>query len=60
MEMGFGDVVAAARERGHVAVGVRIVSAAVEGGLAGGGVLVNPPKARRFAFGEDDQILVLA
>jgi voltage-gated potassium channel Kch len=59
-EMGFGDVVAAARERGHVAVGVRIVSAAVEGGLAGGGVLVNPPKARRFAFGEGDQVLVLA
>lgn len=60
MEMGFGDVVAAARERGHVAVGVRIVSAAVEGGLAGGGVLVNPPKARRFAFGQGDQVLVLA
>ena len=60
MEMGFGDVVAAARERGHVAVGVRIVSAAVEGGLAGGDVLVNPPKARRFAFGEGDQVLVLA
>ena len=59
-EMGFGDVVAAARERGHVAVGVRIVSAAVEGGLAGGGVLFNPPKARRFAFGEGDQVLVLA
>ena len=59
-EMGFGDVVAAARERGHVAVGVRIVSAAVEGGLAGGGVLVNPPKARRFAFGQGDQVLVLA
>ena len=59
-EMGFGDVVAAARERGHVAVGVRIVSVAVEGGLAGGGVLVNPPKARRFAFGEGDQVLVLA
>ena len=59
-EMGFGDVVAAARERGHVAVGVRIVSAAMEGGLAGGGVLLNPPKARRFAFGEGDQVLVLA
>ena len=60
MELAFGDVVAAARERGHVAVGVRIVSVAVEGGLAGGGVLVNPPKARRFAFGEGDQVLVLA
>ena len=59
-EMGFGDVVAAARERGHVAVGVRIVSVPVEGGLAGGDVLVNPPKARRFAFGEGDQVLVLA
>jgi voltage-gated potassium channel Kch len=59
-EMGFGDVVAVARERGHVAVGVRIVSVAVEGGLAGGGVLFNPPKARRFAFGEGDQVLVLA
>lgn len=59
-EMGFGDVVAAARERGHVAVGVRIVSVPVEGGLAGGDVLVNPPKARCFAFGEGDQVLVLA
>ena len=59
-ERGFGDVVAAARERGHVAVGVRIVSSAEDGGLGGWGVFVNPPKARRFAFGDGDQILVLA
>ena len=59
-ETSFGDAVVAARDRGHVAVGVRIVSAAVEGGLGGGGVLVNPPKARSFAFGDGDQILVLA
>ncbi len=59
-ESGFGDVVAAARERGHVAVGVRISSTAVDDGLGGWGVFVNPPKSRRFAFGDGDQILVLA
>ncbi len=56
----FGDVVAAARDRGHVAVGLRIVSASVEGGLGGGGVLVNPPKSRSVALGDGDQVLVLA
>ncbi|MGI9186566.1 MAG: CASTOR/POLLUX-related putative ion channel [Gaiellales bacterium] len=59
-EATFGDVVVAARDRGHVAVGVRIVSTAVEGGLGGGGVLVNPAKSRTISFGDGDQILVLA
>lgn len=59
-ETPYGDVVAAARAKGHVAVGFRMVSAPVDGGLGGGGVVVNPPKARAVAFGEGDQILILA
>ena len=59
-EVEFGDVVLAARERGHVCVGYRLAAGAAEGGIAGGGVVVNPPKRGRVAFGADDQVLVLA
>jgi hypothetical protein len=56
----YGDVVAAARSRGHVCVGYRIAGGAADGGLGGGGVVVNPPKDRGIAFAEHDQVLVLA
>ena len=59
-EVAYGDVVAAARAHGHVAVGLRIVSGAITDGIGGGTVLVNPPKARALAFGEGDQVLILA
>ena len=59
-ETAYGDVVAAARAQGHVAVGLRIVSGAIADGIGGGTVLVNPPKARRLAFGDGDQVLILA
>jgi len=59
-EVAYGDVVAGARARGHVAVGLRIVSTALADGLGGGTVLVNPPKSRRVALGPEDQVLVLA
>ena len=59
-DVSFGDVVASARAKGHVAVGFRMVSAPLEGGLGGGSVVVNPAKSRRVAFGEGDQILILA
>lgn len=56
----YGDVVAAARARGHVCVGYRVTDGAADGGLGGGGVVVNPPKGREVAFAENDQVLVLA
>lgn len=56
----YGDVVAAARARGHVCVGYRVASGAAEGGLGGGGVVVNPTKRCEVAFAEHDQVLVLA
>ena len=59
-ETAYGDVVAAARAQGHVAVGLRIVSGAIADGIGGGTVLVNPPKARRLVFGDGDQVLILA
>ena len=59
-ETAYGDVVAAARAQGHVAVGLRIVSGSIADGIGGGTVLVNPPKARRLAFGDGDQVLILA
>jgi hypothetical protein len=59
-ETTFGDVVAAARDKGHVAVGLRIVSTHIEDGLGGGGVMVNPPKSRRLTLGDGDQVLILA
>ncbi len=59
-ELAYGDVVAAARAKGHVAVGFRMASGAVEGGLGGGGVVVNPAKSRGVAFGPGDQLLILA
>lgn len=59
-EVAFGDVVRAARERGHVCVGYRLAGGAATGGIAGGGVVVNPPKHGRIVLGADDQVLVLA
>jgi len=59
-EQSFRDVVAAARVRGHVCVGYRRASGTEEGGLGGGGVVVNPHKGRLITFVEGDQVLVLA
>jgi ion channel POLLUX/CASTOR len=50
----FGDVVAAARERGDAAIGYRL------GGDAASPVLrMNPPKTERVTLGEQDQIVVV-
>ena len=60
VEHAFRDVVAAARARGHVCVGYRSASNSADGGLGGGGVVVNPSKCRMVTFVAGDQVLVLA
>ena len=60
VEVAYGDVVRAARERGHVCVGYRRAAGPAEGGIAGGGVVVNPSKHGHVTLAADDQVLVLA
>ena len=57
-EVAFGEVVAAARERGEVALGYRSLSGAAKGQL--GGVVLNPPKTTRVMLGALDSVLVLS
>lgn len=56
-EVAFGEVVAAARARGEVALGYRSAS---DGGGHRGGVVLNPPKSSRVRLEPQDSILVLA
>lgn len=60
VEQPFAEVVAAARQRGHVCVGYRRGSEEDDEAALGGGVVLNPLKSRLVSFTEDDQILVLA
>ena len=60
VEQSYAEVVAAARRRGHVCVGYRRAAEQDAESALGGGVVLNPPKSRRVAFTEGDQILVLA
>jgi hypothetical protein len=53
--MPFGRVVAAARERGEVAIGYRVIEHAGRDAT----VVVNPPKVAMVTFGADDRIVVI-
>jgi voltage-gated potassium channel Kch len=55
-EVTFATVVAAAAQRGEVAVGVRRASESDDAS----GYVLNPPKSRRGTFREDDRVIVLA
>lgn len=52
-ELYFGDVVAAARDQGHVAVGIHLSTDET-------GVVVNPPKDHVLRLASGDRVLVLA
>jgi voltage-gated potassium channel Kch len=54
----FAEIVAAARDKGEVALGFRKVDDTV-GSLAGG-VVVNPGKDRSVQLGPDDQVIVIS
>ena len=54
----FAQVVAAARDRGEVALGYRSVDAT--GDVLTGGVVVNPHKETSHTFGADDQVIVIS
>ncbi|HEX2090727.1 MAG TPA: potassium transporter TrkA [Actinomycetota bacterium] len=58
-EVAFGDVVAAARDRGEVALGYRSTSRR-SGFEQAPGVVLNPTKSSRVALGARDSVLVLA
>jgi ion channel POLLUX/CASTOR len=55
-EVSFATVVAAASRRNEVAVGVRVPGDSP----SPAGFELNPPKSRRFAFGAEDRVIVLA
>jgi voltage-gated potassium channel Kch len=55
----FCTVVAAARERGEVALGYRLAARARDK-AAGYGLALNPTKSQTVVFGEPDRVLVLA
>jgi hypothetical protein len=57
-EIAFGDVVAAARTRGEVALGYRSASMNTNGHR--GGVVLNPRKSARVRLSPGDSVLVLA
>jgi hypothetical protein len=54
----FATIVASARRRNEVAIGVRIPS--TSDGSDGHGVRINPPKSTRLTFGTRDAVIVLA
>jgi voltage-gated potassium channel Kch len=59
VEVTYATIVASARRRNEVAIGVR--SQAVTGGSTdGGGVRINPPKSTRLTLGVRDAVIVLA
>ncbi len=58
-ELDFHTVLEAAARRGETAIGYRIAADGSEP-ARGFGVKVNPNKSERFAFAEDDQVIVLA
>ncbi|HEX8100624.1 MAG TPA: potassium transporter TrkA [Actinomycetota bacterium] len=55
-EVAFGEIVAAARDRGEVALGYRLASS--NGRL--GGVALNPRKSSRVTLGPEDSVVVVA
>ena len=56
VEVSYATVVAAARRRNEVAIGVRTQAASD----AAGGVSINPPKSTRLTLGPRDAVIVLA
>lgn len=59
VEVSFHTVVEAARRRGEVAIGYRVLAAARDA-TAQYGVRVNPRKSARVRLGADDRVIVLA
>ena len=59
VEVTFGTIVASARRRDEVAIGVR-ARAGDTGPGEGGGVRINPPKSTRLTLAERDSVIVLA
>ena len=59
-ESTFGDIVAAARDWGTVAIGYRAAAAEGQPGTLGGGLRVNAPKDHRITLADGDSIVVIA
>lgn len=59
-ETTFGDLVAAARDWGVVAIGYRAAAASADPRAMAGGVRVNPPKDQSVTLTESDSVIVLA
>lgn len=59
-ETTFGEIVAAARDWGTVAIGYRSAAASGQDGTLGGGLRVNAPKDHRITLSDGDSIVVIA
>jgi hypothetical protein len=59
VEVSFATIVASARRRNEVAIGVRIQAASATAGDVDG-VRINPPKSTRLTLGARDAVIVLA
>lgn len=56
----FGEIVAAARDWGAVAIGFRAAAAQGQPGTIGGGLRVNAPKSHKVTLADGDSIVVIS